>query len=250
MSLQAKGVSFSYGKHTVLDKISFNFEQGDFVAILGPNGAGKTTMLRLLNKILKPAEGSIKIEDKNIASLNRKEIAQIIGYVPQRGVSSPITVYEMILLGRIPYLNWSPSYEDHRICSEIIDILGLGNLILKKVDEISGGEFQLVQIGRSLAQKPKVLLLDEPTSNLDLQNQLKIMKSLKQITKESKVLTLVAIHDLNLALRHANKFLLLKDGSIFASGDSEIITSASIKEVYNIDADVVTINNYQVVVPN
>lgn len=250
MRVSVENLSFSYPSSTILEELSFEIVPHEIVAILGPNGAGKTTLLRLLNKILKPDSGLISFDERSITSLSKKELSKMVGYVPQRGEVSSITVYEMILLGRIPYLSWNASAEDHRICSEVIDLLQLEHLILKPVNEISGGEFQLVQIGRSLAQQAKVLLLDEPTSNLDLQNQIKIMQMLSQITQESEMATVIAIHDLNLALRYAKKFILLKDKKLYASGGKEIITAESVKEVYQIEASVVEINGYPVVVPH
>jgi len=246
---EVNGINFSYRSRPVLHDISFSIEKDDFVSILGPNGVGKTTLMKCINKILVPDVGSVFMEGLDLHRMGKKEIAKNVGYVAQRGETSRITVFDSVLLGRRPHFEWDVTDKDIRLAGRVIHLMGLDDLALKYVDEISGGEYQLVQIARVLVQQPKVLLLDEPTNSLDLSNQHMIMHLIRNIVKKNHMAAIMTIHDLNLAFRHSDKFVLMKDGMIFAAGDHRIITPENIRAVYNIDAYVETIKGIPVVVP-
>lgn len=249
MLFQVDGIEFSYGSVPTLQDISFTVERDDVVTLLGPNGVGKTTLLKCLNKVLEPNGGSVLIDDVDVHQITRKEAAKQIGYVPQRGDVSRMTVFDAVLLGRRPYIDWDATEKDLRLTSRIIDLMGLKDMSLRYVDEISGGEYQLVQIARALAQQPKVILMDEPTSSLDISNQHMIMKIIRKIVRRNHMAAIMTIHDLNLAVRYSDKFIMMHAGRIFAAGGHEIITPENIRSAYHIDAFIENINGIPIVIP-
>jgi iron complex transport system ATP-binding protein len=206
-------------------------------------------LIKCIDKVLKPEAGSVSIEGLDLHRMSKKEIAKNVGYVAQRSETSKTTVFDSVLLGRKPHFDWNATEKDVRLVGRVIHLLGLDGLALKYVDEISGGEYQLVQIARVLVQQPKVILLDEPTSSLDLSNQHMIMHLIRNIVKKNHMAAIMIIHDLNLAIRHSDKFVLMKEGRIYAVGGHEVITPENIKEVYNIDAYVESVRGIPVVIP-
>lgn len=249
MSISAENLNFSYPKNHVLRKIAFSIEEGDYLAILGTNGAGKSTLLKCLNRILKVKRGKVHIDNKDISLFKRIDLAKNIAYVPQVHDYSRTRVFDAILLGRKPYIKWDLGEKDIEIVEDIIELLDLQSYAMSYTDELSGGELQKVVIARALAQEPKVLLMDEPTSNLDLKNQMEVLEIIKNIIEVKNISAIVTMHDLNLALRFANKFLLLKEGMIFDFGDKSIINSKSIKEVYDVDVVIENYSGIPVVIP-
>lgn len=249
MILEVNNLSFRYRSVPVIKEATFQVNRGEIVSILGKNGAGKTTLLKCLNNINTPQNGVVLIEGVESRSLTPLEIARKIGWVPQSGELSMMSVFDLILLGRKPHFRLTPTDEDYRKVEEAIDIVGIKHLGLRFADELSGGEFQLVQIARAFAQNPDLILFDEPTSSLDIHNQYKIMSTIKRVIKESNRSAIMAMQDLNLALRYSDKFLLLKDGKIFASGSKSVITEEAISEVYDMDVHIVEHNNHQLVIP-
>lgn len=249
MFFEVNGINFSYKSKHVLDNVSFSLEADEVVSILGPNGVGKTTLIKCIDKVLKPDSGSVFVEEANLHDMSKKDIAKNVGYVAQRTETSRTTVFDSVLLGRKPHFEWNVTQKDIRLAGRVLHLLGLDGLALKYVDEISGGEYQLVQIARVLVQQPKVILLDEPTSSLDLSNQHMIMHLIKNIVKKNHMVAIMVIHDLNLAFRHSDKFILMKQGMVYAVGGHEIITPENIKEVYNIDSYVENVRGIPVVIP-
>ncbi len=249
MFFEVNGINFSYKSKHVLEDVSFSLEADEVVSILGPNGVGKTTLIKCIDKVLKPDSGSVFVEEANLHDMSKKDIAKNVGYVAQRTETSRTTVFDSVLLGRKPHFEWNVSQKDIRLAGRVLHLLGLDGLALKYVDEISGGEYQLVQIARVLVQQPKVILLDEPTSSLDLSNQHMIMHLIRNIVKKNHMVAIMVIHDLNLAFRHSDKFILMKQGMVYAVGGHEIITPENIKEVYNIDSYVENVRGIPVVIP-
>jgi len=249
MILAVDGVEFSYSSRPVLRNIKFEVERGEFFAILGNNGAGKSTLLKCLNRVLKPQRGAIFLEKNDLFALSRREVARSLGYVAQRHESTRFTVFDAVLLGRKPHIRWGTTARDLEVVRKVLAILGLEEFSLRYLDELSGGELQKVIIARALAQEPRVLLLDEPTSNLDLRNQLEVLKTVKSAVREQNLAAVVVMHDLNLALRFADKFLLLKNRTIFACGGMEIMTPENIASVYGVPVTVERLANVPVVVP-
>jgi iron complex transport system ATP-binding protein len=249
MILEVNGVEFQYRSKEVLTDIRFHLQKNEILAILGPNGVGKTTLLKCMNAILKPKSGTILIDKEDVLKLEQIEIARRLGYVPQRCECARLTAFDAILLGRMPHIKWNITAEDVMLVEATIRKLHLEELALRYIDELSGGELQKVGIARALAQNPKLLLLDEPTSSLDLKNQLEILNIVRDVVRNENVSAVMTMHDLNLAFRYADKFLFLKNGTIFAAGSMGEITPQTIEEVYGVP---VTIQNYMdiaVVIP-
>ena len=249
MILRIADISFSYDSEETISGITFEAKEGELVSILGPNGVGKSTLLKCIDDIQRPLTGSIEVDGSCTRDMTRSEISKVIGYVPQESYRSGTTVFESVLIGRKPHIASDVSDRDIRMVSRIIDIMGLSSISQRKVDEISGGEYQMVQIARALAQQPKVLLLDEPTSSLDLRNEYEILHMVLHIIRENSMAAVMTNHDLNVALRFSDRFILMKDGRIFAAGGIEIITPENIRSVYGIDVSVGEIDGHKVVVP-
>lgn len=249
MSLEVENLEFSYPKRDLLEDIGFSIEEGDCLAVLGTNGAGKSTLLKCLNKILKPRGGTVYINNIDTSQLKGVELAKNIAYVPQSHDSSRNTVFDTVLLGRRPHISWDVGKRDMEIVSNVLELLKLEDYSMCYTDELSGGELQKVVIARALAQQPKVLLMDEPTSNLDLKNQMEVLRIMKEISDKQSITVVVTMHDLNLALRFANKFLLLKEGKLFDFGDGSIVNSHSIKAVYGIDVVIEDYAGIPIVIP-
>ncbi len=249
MILEVDGVEFQYRSKEVLKDIEFHLKKNEILSILGPNGVGKTTLLKCMNAILKPKRGTILIEEEDILKLEQIEIARRLGYVPQRCESARLTAFDAILLGRMPHMKWNLSTEDVMLVEATIRKLHLEELALRYIDELSGGEMQKVGIARAIAQNPKLLLLDEPTSSLDLKNQLEILNIIREVVKKENVSAIMTMHDLNLALRYSDKFLFLKHGTIFAAGSVEDITPEIIEEVYGVPVTIQNYNDVAVVIP-
>ena len=246
--IEVKNLSFAYGKREILRDVSFKAESGEIVGILGNNGAGKSTLVTCLNRILKPKSGKIILNGKDAETLSKRELAQYISYVAQKNEQTQTTVFDSVLLGRKPYIKWSIGQEDIAVCDEIIERVGLSEMKLRALDELSGGELQKVMLARALVQQPKVMLLDEPTSNLDPKNQYEMMKLVRQVADEKNITVLVVIHDLSLAMRFCDKFLLMKEGKVFNYGDKSVLTDENIFPVYGMHAYIEKLHGVDVVI--
>ena len=224
----------------IIKDISFEVASGEFVGIVGPNGSGKTTLLRAISGLLKAQHGSIFISQHRIDHLERKELARRIAFVPQ--LMEPVegfTVEELVMLGRTPYFERFSfeSVEDYEAVKWAIEELKIEGLKDREVTELSGGEFQRVAIARALAQEPKILLLDEPTSHLDIRYQVKICKLLRKLRSHRSIVA--TFHDLNLASRFCSRLILLKNGELIAEGrPDEVVTPDNIWKAYRIKVTV------------
>jgi iron complex transport system ATP-binding protein len=247
--LSVDGICFSYRQHEVLKNISCSMNAGEVVSILGRNGSGKTTLLKTMNRILKPHRGTVLVEGASVFTMSNNEIAKTIGYVPQRASGIRCTVFDAILLGRKPYIRWQVSSKDIEIVRGIIEFVGLQEHILRDTTELSGGEFQKVLIARALAQEPKILLLDEPVNHLDIKNQIETLWHIRQITKKLNIVTVIVIHDINLAMRFSDQYLLLKNGCIHAFGSRVIMNEENMREVFGLDVKIAVIDKIPLVYP-
>lgn len=247
--INTKCVSFSYrGMDAVLRNITVHEGAGHCLALLGNNGAGKSTFLKCLNRILPAKDGVIEVDGINVKNAARCDIAKRMAYVEQHTHAERLTVYDTVLLGRKPHIKFAPTDEDYKIVEAAIERMHLKKLSLRYVDELSGGELQKVALARALAQQPRVLLLDEPTASLDLCNQHEVMKVVSDIAHQDNILVVVVIHDLNLALKYCDRFMLISDGEVYSYGDNSTVTEKAISEVYGVDTTVADINGNKVVV--
>lgn len=246
--LNVENLSFHYRSGPeILRQISFSLEEGQFLAILGNNGAGKSTMLKCFNQILRVKGGHVWMDGEDLLTMTHREVARRVAFVSQTIPSTQMTVHDAVMLGRRPYMQWGFTEEDHRIVHQAMDRLNLSVMRGRFLNELSGGERQKVMLARALAQQPKVLLLDEPTSSLDIQNQYQVLDIVRDICRTSSITAVMVIHDLNLALRFCDRFLLLKDGRVYRSGDSSILDRQALRDVYGVDAHVVTVEGKSVV---
>ena len=234
MSFKVEDVWFSYGNRMVLKGVSFELKSG-LAAIIGPNGAGKSTLLKCIVGFLKPSRGRIYLDEEDIASLPRTEVSRLLGYVPQRSYPSSLTVFDSVLMGRMPYMGWRVRDEDLKVVEEVLELFGLKKLACRRVNSLSGGEFQKVAIARAVAQRPRVLLLDEPTSSLDIKSQRDVMDVVSGL---SGILVLLVTHDISLALRYAKNVVVLKDGELIWVGPTEDLEGSLLSRVYGVSVDI------------
>lgn len=235
--LNIENLSFDYEKKKVLEDINMYIAENDFLGIIGPNGSGKSTLLKNISRIISPNKGIIYIDGEKINKYSNKELAKKMAVVPQdTNVQFNFTVYDIIMMGRNPYQGkWGKTREkDTKIVREVMEHTDTFRLQDKKVNQLSGGERQRVIIARALAQKPDLLLLDEPTSSLDINYQGEIFDLLSNLNKELSLTVIVVSHDLNLSGQYCDNLILLSEGKIFVSGSPEyVLSERNIKEVYN-----------------
>jgi iron complex transport system ATP-binding protein len=247
--LSVNELKFMYRNKTVLNQIGFSIAQGQVIAVLGPNGVGKTTLLKCLNRILKPREGTVMLDSENLLGLDTMEIARRVGYVPQRVETGRLTAFDAVLLGRRPHIGWDVTPRDIGMVDAIFTRLGMESLRLSYIDEMSGGELQKVAIARALVQEPRVLLLDEPTSNLDLKNQVDILTTIRDIVRDHNIAAIMTMHDLNQALRFADTFIFIKNGRVHIHGSHDIVTPSVIEDVYGLPVMIGELGGVRCVIP-
>jgi iron complex transport system ATP-binding protein len=244
-------ISYRYPNQSepVFEELSLDAMTGSILAILGNNGAGKSTLLNILAGLYKPSCGVASIAKTSIASMSRREIARHIAYVTQGQRIPHLSVYDQVLLGRRPHIAWSISEYDRHVVSTTIEQLGLEDFSTRYLDELSGGERQKVHIARAIAQEPELLLLDEPTSALDPKNQMDVLEIVRKITDRSSLATILVMHDINLALRFSDRFLMMHNGAIVAYGGREVVTEETLSATYDYELKIADIDGALVAVP-
>ena len=228
----------------VLKDINLDVKPGEIVILLGPNGAGKSTLLQSVLGNLKPQQGEITIANTPNAKLKTSERARLLAYVPQHFSFAPSSVYDAIMVGRIPYFGFSPREEDHKIVRDVIQEMSLEELALRNVLELSGGERQRVAIARAIAQQTKILILDEPTSNLDISAETKASAMVATMAKEKGLTVLMSMHDINLALTLGDRFAFLRDGKLIACLKREEVGTGIIADVFGIKVKAIPNNGH------
>jgi iron complex transport system ATP-binding protein len=241
--LEVNDIVVSYGSRQILNKVGIHAEHGQFVGIIGPNGSGKTTLVKTINRIIRPNSGSITIDGRNVENMDSTEIAKNIAMVSQViSINFEFTVEDVVLMGRTPYIKGAETHEDMEIVQDAMEKTKILHLKDRFVTQLSGGELQKVIIARALAQDPKILLLDEPTSHLDITNQIDILNLVKDASRKG-MLVIAVIHDLNLAAYYCDRLCLIRDGDLISIGTpEEVLTPNNIKATYNIDVDVINNN--------
>ena len=235
MSLEVRNLSFFYGKKAILQNISFSLEPGTVNALLGQNGAGKSTLFSLLSGIKKPKEGEIFLEGRALKEMSSKERAQKIATLTQSFAGGGLSVFDYLLLGRLPYFSWNPSPLDKEAVVQILFEMGIAKYRDRNVDELSGGEKQRVGIARAMVGKPHVLLLDEPTASLDVKARLEFLQKVREIA-DSGTCVLLCLHDINEAYSDADRFLFLKETHLAYDVSKIDLNEKILSDIYEVDA--------------
>lgn len=234
--LELKNLTCGYGSKFILKDIAFKVKDGELVGIIGPNGSGKTTLIRAVTRILKPIQGTVLLEEKDIWQMKFKELARKIAVVPQSFEGTDMSVEDFVLLGRIPHLGrlqFFESKDDLQIAERCMKLTYTLKLKDRLMSEISGGEKQLILIARALAQEPRLILLDEPTAHLDITHQVGILDLIKKLNRELGLTVIMVLHDLNLASEYCQRLILINDGRIHKTGQpEEVLNYHIIEEVY------------------
>jgi len=244
--LRVKNLYVGYRRGPVVKNISFTVQRGEVCALIGPNGSGKTTLLRSLAGILRPLSGSILIDERNV-NFMRDLATKLVSYLPQNIEGAPrIAALEYVLLGiAISKGLWRVGEEDVDVAYGALAMLGIEDLATKNVNELSSGQRRLVDIAQAIAKKPRILLLDEPTSSLDVKNSLEVLGTIKVLTKMENLITVISMHDLNQVLEFADKCIVLNGGELVAFGGcDEVLTPQLIEMVYGVSAERVNVNGH------
>ncbi len=245
--LEVKDLSFSWGSKRVLKKINLSIKSNQLVSILGVNGVGKTTLLKCINRILQPDTGKVEVLSKNISGLDLISISKLLSYVPQTVLSSfAMDVFDVVLLGRRPHIAWNISDEDREKVSETLNFLNFQDFAFRRFDQLSGGEKQKVIIAKAIVQDPAIFLMDEPTSDLDLKNQIEVMQKIKKLILDtgSDKSAVIATHDMNIAARFSDYIFLLDNGRIKAEGSpEEVLTKDNIADVFGVNCEILPKTN-------
>lgn len=241
--LTADAVTLAYGARTVVDGLSLDLAPGRITAIVGANGCGKSTLLRALARLLRPAAGQVVLDGSALATRSTKEIARTLGLLPQSPVAPEgIAVADLVGRGRHPHqrllARWSP--RDYEVVAEALDATGIADLADRSVDELSGGQRQRVWIAMALAQETDILLLDEPTTFLDVAHQIDVLDLLADLNRDRGTTIVMVLHDLNLAARYADELVAVREGRIHALGAPEtIVTDSLVREVFGLECCVI-----------
>lgn len=240
LKIVVDGLELRYGSHPVLDGAEFTVRRGDLLALLGANGAGKSTLLRCISKILAPTTGQILLNGRELRTIAAREAASLMAVVPQeQAVDFDFTVEEIVRMGRLPYLRrfQKEGEEEETIARRAMEMTGVSHLAGRSITALSGGEKQRVLMARAICQEPEALLLDEPTANLDIGYQSSFLELAARLNREKGVTVIAAIHDLNLAVHHFDRFMLLAEGRVLATGRAEeVITAEKIRRSYGVPA--------------
>ena len=246
-SIVLDGLQFSYGgegSRNILDGVTFAIDHPGFYSILGPNGVGKSTLIHCINKILEPTGGNVEIDGVPVEEISIKEMAKSVGYVPYSANDSfPLTVVDTVMLGRHPHSRWNSLEEDLDVVYESLRMVGMEDFAMRPFNELSAGQHQKIMLARGFAQRTKVLLLDEPTSNLDVRHQLEVTRLLRDLTHERGMIVVMISHDLNIAAKYSDMVFMIHAGRIYAAGTpEEVITEENIRTVYDVDSKVIRVN--------
>jgi iron complex transport system ATP-binding protein len=242
--LAADGVTLAYGDHVVVRDLDLQLTEGSFTAIVGPNGCGKSTLLRALGRLMRPAGGQVLLDGQAIARTPTREVARVLGLLPQAPVAPEgLTVADLVARGRHPHQSWLRQWsrDDEAVVGEALAWTDMADLADRPVDELSGGQRQRAWISMALAQGTDLLLLDEPTTYLDLSHQIDVLELVGRLHAERGRTVVVVLHDLNLAARYAQRLVAMKDGALVASGTpEEVLTEQLLAAVFDLEARILT----------
>jgi len=234
--IRVRDLTFAYGDDEVVDGVSFEILSGEFVSVIGPNGAGKSTLLKLLHGVLSPSKGTIHLDGAPMNQFRRRDLAKRIAVVSRMPrFHFAVSALQLVLMGRSPHMGILAfeGKEDFDIAGEAMALTNVQDFKDRDVLSLSGGEFQRVQIAQALAQEPQIMLLDEPTSYLDIKHQISICQLLKRMNEEKEITMVSVFHDINLASHFSDRIIVMEEGKIFGHGTpEEVITEASLESVY------------------
>jgi iron complex transport system ATP-binding protein len=240
--LETKNITLSYNKTNIINNLSLNIQEGTITTLIGSNGCGKSTVLKAISRNMKPKDGNIYLDNKSIFLVDTKILAKKMAILPQSPkLPDDFTTRDLVSFGRYPHLNWTGklSKEDIDIVDWAIKITKTAAFENRQVTTLSGGERQRAWIAMALAQRPKILLLDEPTTYLDISHQFEVLELIKHLNKEMGITIIMVLHDLNQAARYSDNIIVLKDGTIYKKGTpKEIITQEVLSEVFNINVKI------------
>jgi iron complex transport system ATP-binding protein len=234
--LHIENLNFSIKGKKLLDDINFSNEQGQMRVFIGPNGAGKSTLLKNIANIYKRQQGKVLLDSLELGELNTKELSKIIAYMPQFNKVPNISVLEVLELGRYTYSGSKIKKEDRSIINEIIENFSMQSILSKNIAALSGGQRQKVFLASCLIQQPKILMLDEPISHLDPKNQLDVLQTIKKLTKERGIITLIVLHDIQHALHYGDNLLMMKDARVAYDIKTKEIEERHLNEVFDVHA--------------
>lgn len=238
LTVKVRGIDFSYGSEKALKNINMEADAGEITGIIGPNAAGKSTLLKCIAGMLNLDQGSITINGGKVRELDKDRLSKRVSFLPQdTSTRAVLPVIEAVLIGKVHSLSWNVKNREVEEAWKMLEKLGIDNLAERHLNELSGGQKQMVNIAQSLVRKPNVFLLDEPTTNLDLQHQLEVLDLIKIMTIEEKIATIVSSHDLNQVTRYADKLVVLNGGSVYTTGEPEsVLTTDMMKTVYRVNS--------------
>ncbi|MBE6518676.1 MAG: ABC transporter ATP-binding protein [Thermoplasmata archaeon] len=241
MRLVIDGIEFGYSSLPVLKDITLDANGPQLLSIIGPNGVGKSTLIHCINRILSPNKGTVMIDGDLVNDISLKDLAKKVGYVPYSANDTfPLSVVDTVLMGRHPHATYKSMDKDLDIVYETLKLLDIEDLAMRNFDELSAGQHQKVMLARGLVQEPEILLLDEPTSNLDIKHQMEVTRILRDLSQKKGILVIMISHDLNIAAKYSDTMIMLYGGSIYAIGTpSEVITKENIKAVYDVDSEII-----------
>ncbi|WP_406692997.1 ABC transporter ATP-binding protein [Saccharopolyspora sp. ID03-671] len=241
--LRARDLKLGYGDRVVVDGLDFEVLGGTITAVIGPNGCGKSTLLRALGRLLQPQRGEVLLDGKQIHKMSTKEVARILGVLPQSPQAPEgLTVADLVARGRHPHQSWYRQWssDDESAVAEALAMTGIGDLAERTLDELSGGQRQRAWLSMALAQGTDLLLLDEPTTYLDLSHQVDVLELVGRLHDESGRTVVMVLHDLNLAARYADRLVAMKDGAVVASGEpGDVLTEELLADVFDLRARVI-----------
>ncbi len=243
--LRTESIDFGYSKDVpILKDIDLEMCNPQLISIIGPNGAGKTTLIHCINRLLAPTRGTVLLDGEDVTNYKPKELAKKMGYVPySSGDSFPLTVVDTVLMGRNPHRRWNTLHDDMKVVERALEMMDISDLAMRPFNELSAGQHQRVMLARGLAQEPEVLLLDEPTSNLDIRHQMEVIRLLKKQTAAAGLMVIMISHDINIAAKYSDSIIMMREGRVYAVGTpGEVITRENMKDVYGVDVDVLDIN--------
>jgi iron complex transport system ATP-binding protein len=242
--IRLENIEFGYDpKIPVIKGISYTLDKPEFICIMGPNGVGKSTLIHCLNKILKPTSGVVYLNGRDVQEMKLKDLASNMGYVPASSQDSfPLTVVDTVMVGLQNDFKFGTSSSDLQKVYDVLKLMKVEHLAMKNFNELSAGQHQKVMLARGLVRTPPVVLLDEPTSNLDIKHQIQVTKTLSELPRTKGMMVIMISHDINITAKYADRIILISDGKLYADGTpTEVLTKENIREVYDVDADVIDV---------